>query len=196
MSQGFALAEHDRMISAMILPCTVEAVQMTPPRVRVRAGEWVSGWLRWHSLAAGSARHWRAPSLGEQGSLVSPSGEVGAGTFIPGLFGDAGPPPDNRDHVEVWRFDDGAALVYDWQAHRYTITLPAGEVAVQVGEVGLRVTEAGVLIQVGAAQMSVSESGFELNKGLRVAGGIHATENITSDKSIVDTTGNSNHHSH
>ncbi|EGI00044.1 baseplate assembly protein V, partial [Pseudomonas amygdali pv. lachrymans str. M302278] len=53
------------------------------------------------------ARHWRAPTLGEQGTLLSASGDVSQGTFIPGLYGNAGAQPDNRDHVEVWRFDDG-----------------------------------------------------------------------------------------
>lgn len=177
---SFELAEHDRMLAAMILPCTVEAVDLAAKRIRVRSGEWVSGWVRWHALAAGKARHWRAPSLGEQGTLISPSGQLAVGTFIPGLFGDAGDAPDNRDHVEVWRFDDGASLTYDWEAHRYSIILPQGEVLVQVGATSVRVTEAGVSF-IGPVSID---------------GPLHVTGNITSDGSIMDAGGNSNHHSH
>lgn len=81
---SYVSAEHDRMLAAMILPCVVVAVDLAAARVRVRSGDWTSGWLRWHSLAAGKVRHWRAPSIGEQGVLLSPSGGVSMGTFIPG----------------------------------------------------------------------------------------------------------------
>ncbi|WP_068605580.1 MULTISPECIES: phage baseplate assembly protein V, partial [unclassified Pseudomonas] len=64
--------------------------------------------------------------------LISPSGEPAQGTFVPGLYGNAGTQPDNRDHVEVWRFDDGGSLVYDWQAKSYSISLPSGTVTIQV----------------------------------------------------------------
>ena len=110
---GYASAEHDRMIAAMLLPCVVAGIDLSAGRVRVKAGEWTSAWVRWHSLAAGKARHWRVPSLNEQGVLFSPSGDPAMGTFIPGLYGNAGAAPDNRDHVEAWYFDDGGSLVYD-----------------------------------------------------------------------------------
>lgn len=87
-----ALAEHDRMIAAMLMPCAVVGVDLPAATVRVSNGAWTSAWVRWHSLAAGKARHWRAPSLGEQGVLFNPSGQAGMGTFIPGLYGNAGPP--------------------------------------------------------------------------------------------------------
>ncbi|WP_122836915.1 phage baseplate assembly protein V, partial [Pseudomonas viridiflava] len=91
--------------------CYVVALDLaaSPPVCRVSDGNWVSAWVRWHSVAAGKARHWRAPSMNEQGTLFSASGDVSQGTFIPGLYGNAGAQPDNRDHVEVWRFDDGGS---------------------------------------------------------------------------------------
>ena len=51
---------------------------------------------------------------------------------MPGLFGDAGPAPDNRDHVERCLFDDGGSLTYDWLAHSYSIVLPTGLVDIKV----------------------------------------------------------------
>ncbi|MGU2289668.1 phage baseplate assembly protein V [Pseudomonas aeruginosa] len=212
---SYATAEHDRMIAALLMPCTVEALQLTPPRVRVRSGDWVSGWLRWHSQAAGQARHWRAPSLGEQGVLLSPSGRPEAGTFIPGLYGDAGPPADNRDTVEVWKFPDGGVLEYDWDAHSYSVTLPAGTVAVTVGGSSVTVTpgsidissgnvtitagtatvEAGT-VQVTAGTVTVSAGDITLDGRVSVSQNLTVAGNIDAAGSIMDAGGNSNHHTH
>ncbi|PXX53240.1 phage baseplate assembly protein V, partial [Pseudomonas sp. LAMO17WK12:I10] len=105
---SYVSAMHDRMLACLVIPCRVVAVDLAAAMVRVSDGSgWTSAWVRWHSQAAGKARHWRAPSLNEQGVLISPSGEPAQGTFVPGLYGNAGAQPDNRDHVETWRFDDG-----------------------------------------------------------------------------------------
>ena len=76
------------------------------------------------------------------------------GTFVPGLYGDAGPAPDNREHVEVWRFDDGGSLVYDWQAKSYTITLPSGTVTIAVGGSSAVVTDSAITAKAGAITLT------------------------------------------
>ncbi|MNF74699.1 Phage-related baseplate assembly protein [compost metagenome] len=184
---SYALAEHDRMIAAMLMPCVVVGVDLAAATVRVQAGDWVSAWVRWHSLAAGKARHWRAPSLNEQGVLFNPSGQAGMGTFIPGLYGDAGGQPDNRDHVEVWRFEDGGSLVYDWQAKSYSITLPTGTVAIKVGGTEAVVTDSAV---------NVTSGNINLEGAVNIDGPLHVTQGITSAGAIIDAGGNSNHHTH
>jgi phage baseplate assembly protein V len=184
---SYALAEHDRMIAAMLMPCVVVGVDLAAATVRVQAGDWVSAWVRWHSLAAGKARHWRAPSLNEQGVLFNPSGQAGMGTFIPGLYGDAGGQPDNRDHVEVWRFEDGGSLVYDWQAKSYSITLPTGTVAIKVGGTEAVVTDSAV---------NVTSGNINLEGAVNIDGPLHVTQDITSAGAIIDAGGNSNHHTH
>ncbi|AHZ72633.1 pyocin R2_PP [Pseudomonas mandelii JR-1] len=175
------------MIAAMLMPCAVVGVDLVAPAVRVSNGEWTSAWVRWHSLAAGKARHWRVPSLGEQGVLFNPSGQAGMGTFVPGLYGNAGAPPDNRDHVEVWRFDDGGSLVYDWQARSYAITLPSGTVTIKVASTEVIVTDAAVTVTTG---------NINLKAAVTIDGALHVTQGITSAGAIIDTGGNSNHHTH
>lgn len=184
---SYPLAEHDRMLAALIMPCVVVAVDLAAARVRVTDGEWTSAWVRWHAQAAGKARHWRAPSLGEHGVLISPSGVAEMGTFVPGLFGTAGAPPDNRDHVEVWRFDDGGSLVYDWAAHSYDITLPTGTVTVKVGGAQVRVSDASITVLAGQ---------ITLQGAVTIKGNVAVQGNVTSTGSIMDTAGNSNHHTH
>lgn len=186
---SFVSAEHDRMIAGLVKACYVVAVDLTasPPVCRVSDGEWTSAWVRWHSLAAGKARHWRAPGMGEQGSLISPSGEVSQGTFVPGLYGDAGMAPDNRDHVEAWHFDDGGSLVYDWEAKSYRITLPEGTVAITVGGSTVTVTEEAIEAQAGRLTW----------KGdVLIEGSLHVTGDIEAAGKIMDAGGNSPNHQH
>ena len=190
-----ALAEHDRMIAGMVKECYVVALDLTvrPPMCRVSDGEWVSAWVRWHSQAAGKARHWRVPSMGEQGALLSPSGDVSQGTFVPGLFGDAGPAPDNRDHVECWLFDDGGSLTYDWQAHSYSIDLPTGTVAIKVAGSDLAVTDNDVVVKSGAITL---DGPATLNGDVQINGTLRVTGDILGGGSIIDTAGNTPNHKH
>ncbi|MBV4475224.1 phage baseplate assembly protein V [Pseudomonas botevensis] len=195
MSGGYVSAQHDRMLAGLVKDCYVVAVDLTasPPVCRVSDGEWVSGWVRWHSVAAGKARHWRAPSLNEQGTLISASGEVAQGTFIPGLYGNGGPPPDNRDHVEVWHFDDGGRLVYDWHDSTYSITLPTGTVTIEVGATLAEVTDNAVTVKSGTIDL---EGVVNIKGQVNIDGPLHATESITSDADILAAGQSDNHHKH
>ncbi|RBH42656.1 phage baseplate assembly protein V, partial [Pseudomonas sp. MWU13-2860] len=139
------------------------------------------------------ARHWRAPSIDEQGTLISASGDVAQGTFIPGLYGNGGPPPDNRDHVEVWRFDDGGSLVYDWQANSYTITLPSGTVTIKVGSTQAEVTDNAVSVKSGSI---VLEGAVNIKGPVNIDGPLHATQSITSDADVLAAGVSDNHHKH
>jgi phage baseplate assembly protein V len=195
MSSGYVAAQHDRMLAGLVKDCYVVAVDLaaSPPACRVSDGEWVSGWVRWHSIAAGKARHWRAPSINEQGTLISASGDVAQGTFIPGLYGNGGPPPDNRDHVEVWHFEDGGRLVYDWQDSIYSITLPTGKVTIKVGATQAEVTDNAVTVKSGTIDL---EATVNIKGPVSIDGSLHVTGNITSDGAILDTTGNTANHKH
>ncbi|WP_460104738.1 phage baseplate assembly protein V [Pseudomonas sp. S2_D10] len=186
---SYPSAQHDRMLAGLVKDCYVVALDLTasPPVCRVSDGDWVSAWVRWHSIAAGKARHWRAPSMGEQGTLVSASGEVAQGTFIPGLYGNAGAPPDNRDHVEVWRFDDGGSLVYDWQASTYTITVPSGIVTIKVGGTEVVVTDSAI---------NATAGDITLTGNVLINGPLQVTGDINGGGSIIDTTGNTPNHKH
>lgn len=185
---SYISAQHDRMLACLVMACRVVAVDLAAARVRVSDGAgWTSAWLRWHSQAAGKARHWRAPSLHEQGVLISPSGDPAQGTFIPGLYGNAGSQPDNRDHVEVWRFDDGGSLVYDWQASSYTINVPSGSATVKVGGTEVVVTDGAITATSGA---------ITLNGPVTINGPLLVTGDINGGGRIIDTAGNTANHKH
>ncbi|CAM3807134.1 Phage baseplate assembly protein V [Pseudomonas reidholzensis] len=192
---SYAAAQHDRMIACVVMGCRVVAVDLEAARVRVSDGAgWTSAWVRWHSQAAGKARHWRAPSLNEQGALISPSGDPAQGTFIPGLYGDAGGQPDNRDHVEVWRFDDGGSLVYDWEASSYTITVPSGTVTTKVG--GSEVVATDDMITAKSGAVTVQAGTITLKGSVQIKGPLSVTGDILGGARIIDTAGNTANHKH
>lgn len=186
MSRGVT-GEHDRMLAAMIMPGKVVAIDLANARVRIQSREWISPWVRWHSQGAGKARHWRAPSMGEQGSLESPSGVPALGTFKPGLYSEAGAQADNRDHVEVWRYDDGGSLVYDWQAKSYAITLPTGAVTIKVG---------GSTVTVKDSVVTVESAAIKLGGEVEIVGSLRVTGDILGGGKIIDTGGNTPNHKH
>lgn len=192
---SYASAEHDRMIAGLIIPCRVVAVDLAAAMVRVSdGGDWTSAWVRWHSQAAGKARHWRAPSLGEQGVLFSPSGNPAQGTFVPGLYGNAGSQPDNRDHVEVWRFDDGGSLLYDWEAKRYQITLPSGTVEIKVGATVATLTDDAITAVTTSA--TIQAATITLEGQVQINGPLTVTGDINGGGRIIDTAGNTANHKH
>lgn len=192
---SYAGAQHDRMIAGLVIPCYVVAVDLAAAMVRVSdGGDWTSAWVRWHSQAAGKARHWRAPSLGEQGVLFSPSGNPAQGTFVPGLYGNAGNQPDNRDHVEVWRFDDGGSLLYDWEAKRYQITLPSGTVEIKVGATIATLTDDAITAVTTSANIQAAT--ITLEGQVRINGPLTVTGDINGGGRIIDTGGNTANHKH
>lgn len=192
---SYASAEHDRMIAGLIIPCRVVAVDLAAAMVRVSdGGDWTSAWVRWHSQGAGKARHWRAPSLGEQGVLFSPSGNPAQGTFVPGLYGNAGSQPDNRDHVEVWRFDDGGSLLYDWEAKRYQITLPSGTVEIKVGATIATLTDDAITAVTTSANIQAAT--ITLEGQVQINGPLTVTGDINGGGRIIDTGGNTANHKH
>ncbi|NVH61929.1 phage baseplate assembly protein V [Pseudomonas simiae] len=190
---SYATAQHDRMIASTVMPCVVVAVDLPAAMVRVQSGDWTSAWVRWHSQAAGKARHWRVPSLGEQGALISPSGEPAMGTFLPGLYGNAGAQPDNRDHVEVWRFDDGGSVVYDWEDSSYTIDLPSGTVTVKVGGSVLEMTPDSTRLVSGAINLV---GAVTIDGATQINGKLNTTGDINSAGKVIDVGGNTPNHKH
>lgn len=192
---SYASAQHDRMLSDQVIKGYVVAVDLVAGKLRMSDGsDWVSAWVKWHSLAAGKARHWRSPSLGEQGALISPSGDPAQGTFVPGLYGNAGPQPDNRDHVEVWRFDDGGSLVYDWAANSYTIQLPSGTVNIEVGSSKAVITDAAI----NAESFAITAKApiITLQGSVEIVGPLRVSGDILGLGKIIDTAGNTANHKH
>lgn len=84
----------------------------------------------------GQTRVWNPPSVGEQGLLLCPGGELGAGVFVGGLHCAAFPPPFD-EAVALARFKDGAVISYDPEAHELLLQLPSGATTVLISDGGV-----------------------------------------------------------
>jgi len=119
--------------AAMIRVGTVASVDLASARITVTYGdpdgeEVESPPLHWCFMASGETRIWCPPSVGEQGILFSPEGDIAAAIFLPGITRDDFPPAGST-RENVIEFADGARIAYDPEAHVLTASLPAGSTA-------------------------------------------------------------------
>jgi phage baseplate assembly protein V len=100
-------------------------------RVELHDGQLLSDWVPWFAPRAGKDRVWDPPEEGEVGMLFSPSGNLGAGVFMPGLFSDGNA---NGDKAGLQRrtYDDGTVVEYDREEHTLTIDATQSEGTVKI----------------------------------------------------------------
>jgi len=115
-----------RLIENLIRPGTITAVQMRPPRVQVKTGSLTTAWLPWIAPRAGADREWSPPTLDEQVILFSPSGQLGNGFVLTGLFSDHIPANGDREGLHRCTYRDGTVIEYDSIAHHLNATLAEG----------------------------------------------------------------------
>lgn len=120
------LATLARLIENLIRLGTIAAVQMKPPRVQVKTGSLTTGWLPWIAARAGADREWNPPTAGEQVLLFSPSGQLGNGIVLTGLFSDHIPANGDREGLHRCTYRDGTVIEYDSIAHHLNVTLADG----------------------------------------------------------------------
>ena len=143
---NFHQSETDRRLSGLLIAGTIEAIDYSAARVRVRSGDWVSAWLPWKADAAGEVRHWRPPSIGEQVMILSPSGQPEQGMAFPGFYSDRhGQGNDDRRNVTATDWSDGAREEYDHEAHTWRLTVPnGGSITFAIGATTMVLTGTGV----------------------------------------------------
>jgi phage baseplate assembly protein V len=120
------LVSLSRLIENLIRYGTIAAVQMKPPRVRVKTGSLTTTWLPWIALRAGSDREWNPPTENEQVLLFSPSGQLANGVVLTGLFSDHIPANGDREGLHRYTYRDGTVIEYDSIAHHLNAALTDG----------------------------------------------------------------------
>ncbi len=173
---SFELSEVDRQLSGMILPGTVAAVDAGNARVRVESDGWVSGWLPWQAQAAGAARHWRVPSIGEQVVMLCPSGDPAQGFALTGFY-TTGHGYDSRPDVVAWQMPDGGKIEYDFASSAVlvdgckTVTVKSASVTIDAPETTITGN-----VTIGGALSQGSEGGGDASFG----GSVSARGDVTA----------------
>lgn len=133
---ALAIGEIQRLLHNMIRVGTIHSVDHggpgKPALVRVALGELVTDWRPYHEARAGGTTTWSPPTVGEQATVLSPSGDIGAAVIIVGLNSTGKPAPSNDPSKTVTRYPDGAVIEYDHAGHALTATLPGGGTATLV----------------------------------------------------------------
>lgn len=133
------IATLARLIENLIRLGTIAAVQMKPPRVQVKTGTLTTGWLPWITARAGADREWNPPTLDEQVILFSPSGQLGSGIVLTGLFSDNIPANGDREGLHRTTYRDGTVIEYDSIAHHLNVTLAEGGTTNLTSNGGIRI---------------------------------------------------------
>ena len=130
---ALAIGEILRLLHNMIRVGTIQAVDHggpdKPALVRVSLGELVTDWRPYHEARAGGTTTWSPPTVGEQATVLSPSGDLGAAVVIVGLNSTGKPAPSNSPSKTVTKYTDGAVIEYDHAAHALVASLPGGGTA-------------------------------------------------------------------
>ncbi|MGR2709564.1 baseplate assembly protein [Pseudomonas sp. IB20] len=132
-------AALSRMLENLIRFGVIAAVQMKPPRVKVKTGELTTAWLPWLALRAGSDREWDPPTLDEQVMLFSPSGQLANGIVVTGVFSEHIPANGDRAGLHRRTYADGAVIEYDSVAHHLNATLPSSGTTSLVSKGGINI---------------------------------------------------------
>ena len=128
--QEFELTEIARRLASIVRLGIVAEVDHQAARVRVRYGETaLSRWLPWVTARAGEDRSWWAPEVGEQVLILAPSGDLGAGVVLAGVYQRGYPAPEQSPDKHATHYRDGAVIEYDRAAHRLKAVLPTGGTA-------------------------------------------------------------------
>lgn len=128
-----AISELQRLLHNLVRVGVISAVDHggpdQPARVRVSIGDLETDWRPYHECRAGGTTTWNPPTVGEQATVLSPSGDLGAAVVLVGLNSTQHPAPSNNPSLTVTRYPDGAVVQYDHAAHALAATLPAGGTA-------------------------------------------------------------------
>ena len=133
------LATLARLIENLIRLGNIAAVQLKPPRVRVKTGSLTTAWLPWIAPRAGADREWNPPTEGEQIILFSPSGQLANGIVLTGLFSDHNPANGDREGLHRCTYRDGTVIEYDSVAHHLNATLAEGGTTNLISDGGIRI---------------------------------------------------------
>lgn len=146
-------AALSRLLENLIRFGVIDAVQMEPPRVKVKTGTLTTAWLPWLTLRAGSDREWDPPTVDEQVILFSPSGQLANGIVVTGVFSDHIPANGNRASLHRRTYADGTVIEYDSVTHHLNATLVDGGTTNLISTGGINlvgdITHKGDYVQTG-----------------------------------------------
>ena len=183
------IAELQRRFENLIKDGEIAEVDPAAGCVRVKIGELVTDWLRYWVPAAGGVSVHRPPSVGENCTVLSPSGETANGKVLCGFSGSQYPSPGNDASNTIVKFPDGAVCQYNHDSGAMTITgIKTGLVQAatsltfdtpQATFTGAVTTQGLLTYQSGMTGSGGSGSTATINGSIKVTGGDVVADGIS-----------------
>jgi phage baseplate assembly protein V len=126
------LSRMEQRISNLIRIGRVAEVQDSPPRVKVEYDKDAGGkpvltaWLRYFEERQGFVQTWNPPKVGEQCTILSPSGVLRMGVVLLGLNTTNKPPISSDSSVHQIKFEDGSTFAFNRASSQWDISLGGG----------------------------------------------------------------------
>ncbi|WP_417778606.1 phage baseplate assembly protein V [Stutzerimonas xanthomarina] len=142
------IAEIRRRLDNMIRSGTIAEVdhgapaQARQPCCRVKTGNITTGWLPFFTVRAGSTNEWNPVSVGEQCTILSPSGDLAQGQVLAGLYSAANPPCSNNPDVHKTEWANGDHVEHNAATGAYSLKLTGH---VQIDAASLDITCSGAV---------------------------------------------------
>ncbi|MBV1933233.1 MAG: phage baseplate assembly protein V [Parvibaculaceae bacterium] len=144
---SYSTSEIARRLENIIRRGTIASVDAAKARVTVKLGNIETAPLPFLAQRAGDDRDWWCPSVGEQVLVHSEGGDFSNGVVLTGLYQAAHPAPMSDPKKSGTHFGDGATVIYDRQAHRYSVDLPSsGEIVLTVGASSLSIKNGSITL--------------------------------------------------
>jgi phage baseplate assembly protein V len=197
LRDAITIAEIARCLANMIRPGAVAAVDYPNAMVRVKAGDLYTGWLPWLTVRAGKDVTWWPPEVGEQVLILCPDGDPAQAVVLMALYSTAQPSPADRATIHVARYEDGAEISYDREAHILRAVIPGDIVVTADGNVSVTAKgavtitsqasirlEAPAITLAGAQTIALQTPALSMARGSgggKTAGSLNADINLTGD---------------
>lgn len=147
---GAQVPDIERRLAGVVRLGTVEAQDYADPkkpRVRVRCGNVLTGWIPFTSGRAGGDSDWDPLDTGEQVVMVAPSGDLAQAVIVGTIHQASAQAPETSGDVKARRWKDGALDRYDREGHVRDIEVPAGGIIrLKVGGSALELTDGGTTL--------------------------------------------------
>lgn len=174
----------------------VTAIDHKTCRLRVRLDDRDGLQTYWLNIpqrnTQGTQRRPLMPELGEQVAVLLDADGVG-GVYLGGIYSTAEPPPVVDEDTDYVRYSDGTVTSYDRAAGVMTLKCVGALVLKCERNITVESSEP-LVVRAPSATLEISQ--VILNGQLLLAGDLRVEGNITATGAVMDTKGNSNHHSH
>jgi phage baseplate assembly protein V len=167
------LTDLQQRLANLIRVGKVHSVDLNTARLRVafgKDGANVSGWIPWMTSRAGATREWNPPAVGEQVTMMNPSGQDNSGFAMSGAIYQTGSPANGNTAGQV------------------VLDLPeTGAWLIRIGNVVIQAVNNSAKITVGGKSIEVTPSKILINGDVEVTGKINTTGDVVAGSISLQT---------